>query len=237
MAPLRHLVEPSRLLMTWQPSDEEAPVRTRRVVAEVVAGAAHEPRNVVFRYLTGTADFQAAQVAGFKGFPAFPLNQGPFHHGVLGTLMRRLPPRTREDFADYLALHGLPSPFGLSDLALLGYTGARLPSDGFALVPDFPEAATPCDYVMELAGTRHVLQGPLEHLHAGDPVSIQHDPTNPVEPDALVVLHQGRRIGFVNRALKSMFHRWMRRADLTTVIERQNGKPSRPLIYVRISVG
>ena len=78
--------------------------------------------------------------------------------------MRRLPPRNREDFGDYLYLHGLAAPFKLSDLALLGYTGARLPSDAFALVPEFPVDAGPCEYVMEVAGTRHVLKVPLSDL-------------------------------------------------------------------------
>lgn len=234
MPTLHHLVEPSRLLMTWQPSDEGAPVRTRRVVGEVIPGAGS--KSVVFRYLKATEDFKAAEVAGFKGFPAFRVDEEEIRHGVLDSLMRRLPPRNREDFADYLQLHGLPAPFELSDVALLGHTGARLPSDGFALVPEFPEDARPCDYVMEVAGTRHVMQGPLSDLRVGDPVSIQPDPDNPVESDALVVLHEGQRIGFVNRALKGMFRRWMQSGRMTVTIERQNGKPQRPLIFVRVSV-
>ena len=233
MSPLRHLVEPSRLLMTWQPSDEGAPVRTRRVVGEIIPVAAS--KSAVFRYLKATEDFKAAEVAGFKGFPAFRVDGEEIRSGVLDSLMRRLPPRNREDFADYLQLHGLSAPFELSDVALLGYTGARLPSDGFALVPDFPEDTRPCDYVMEVAGTRHVLQGPLSDLRPGDPVSIQPDPENPVESDALVVMHEGRRIGFVNRALKGMFRRWMQSGRMTATIERQNGKPQRPLIFVRVT--
>ena len=234
MSPLRNLVEPSRLLLTWQPSDEGAPVRTRRVVGEVLP--AHGSSSAVFRYLKGTEDFQAAQAAGFRGFPTFRMDETETRNGVLESLMRRLPPRNREDFAEYLQLHGLAAPFRLSDVALLGYTGARLPSDGFALVPEFPEDALPCEYVMEVAGTRHVLQGPLSDLRVGDPVSIQLDPGNPIESDALVVLHDGQRIGFVNRALKGMFYRWMKNGQVTATVERQNGKPQRPLIFVRISV-
>lgn len=234
MPPLSHLVEPSRLLMTWQPSDEGAPVRTRRVVGEVVSDNA--VGEVVFRYLKGTEDFKAAEAAGFKGFPAFRLEDSEIRHGVLESLMRRLPPRNREDFADYLQLHGLAAPFKLSDLALLGYTGARLPSDGFALVPEFPLDAGPCDYVMEVAGTRHVLEGALSDLRVGDPVSIQPDPGNLVESDALAVLHHGQRIGYVNRALKGMFYRWLQSGRMTAMIERQNGKANRPLVFVRVSV-
>jgi hypothetical protein len=71
MPPLSHLLEPSRLLMTWQPSDEGAPVRTRRVVGVVLSEG--QTGDVVLRYLKGTDDFQAAEAAGFKGFPAFRL--------------------------------------------------------------------------------------------------------------------------------------------------------------------
>ena len=234
MSPLRNLVEPSRLLLTWQPSDEGAPERTRRVVGEIIPGTGSMP--AVFRYLKETDDFRAAEAAGFEGFPAFRVDKVEFRHGVLESLMRRLPPRNREDFADYLQLHGLSAPFELSDVALLGYTGARLPSDGFALVPEFPEDARPCDYVMEVAGTRHILQRPLSDLRVGDSVSIQPDPENLVESDALVVMHEGQRIGFVNRALKGMFHRWMQSGRMTATIERQSGKPQRPLIFVRVSV-
>ncbi len=124
----------------------------------------------------------------------------------------------------------------MTDLALLGHTGASLPSDGFARVPEFPADAGPCDYVMEVAGTRHALQGPLSDLRAGDAVTIQPDPSNVVEADALAVLHHGQRIGYVNRALKGMVYRWMQSGRMTATIERQNGKPTRPLIFVRVSV-
>ena len=234
MSPLSHLVEPSRLLMTWQPSDEGASARTRRVIGEVVPGKLSS--EIVFRYFSESDDFKAAVAAGFKGFPAFRLEDVEIRHGVLESLMRRLPPRNREDFGDYLRLHGLAAPFKLSDLALLAYTGARLPSDGFALVPEFPPDAMPCDYVMEVAGTRHVLQGELSDLHAGDAVSIEPDPNNVVDSDALAVIHHGRRIGYVNRALKGMFHRWLQSGRMTATIERQNGKPSRPLVFVRVSL-
>lgn len=231
---LSHLVEPARLVMTWQPSDEGAPVRTRRIVGEVAYDKLSS--GVVFRYARDSKDYQAAVAAGFKGFPAFRLEDSESRQGVLESLMRRLPPRNREDFSEYLQLHGLAAPFKLSDMALLGYTGARLPSDGFALVPEFPLGAAPCDYVMEVAGTRHVLQGSLSELHVGDAVSIQPDPSNSVESDALSVTHDGNLIGYVNRALKDMLYRWLRSGRMTATVERQNGKPGRPLVFVRVSI-
>lgn len=71
--PLRHIVEPSRLLLTWQPVDESARPRTRRTVGEVVRGA--NDAEMVFRYLTKTPDFHAAQATGFKGYAAFRMDE------------------------------------------------------------------------------------------------------------------------------------------------------------------
>lgn len=233
MTPLQHIVEPERLLLTWQPVDEQAPVRTRRVVGEI-----HKESNgqFVFRYLKDTADFRSAQEAGFQGFPAFALNQDEARQGVIETLMRRLPPRNREDFAEYLAQHRLPHPFQNSDFALLGYTGARLPSDGFALVPVFPGNAVPCDYLMEVAGLHHVIGNDVSTIHDGDLVTFESDSSNPVDRDALTVVHQGRRIGYVNRAFKDTFRLWLSTRTIRAIVERQNGKPDRPLVFVRVSV-
>lgn len=233
MNTLNHIVEPSRLLLTWQPSDEQASTRTRRVVGEVRIESGGQ---AIFRYLKNTHDFEEAKKAGFQGFPAFGDKQNEIRQGVIESLMRRLPPRKREDFDGYLAQHRLPAPFNYSDMALLGYTGARLPSDGFALVPDFPIDAVPCDFMMEVAGFRHVSQKDIESIRLGDEITFEIDANNPVDVDALAVVHQGHRIGFVNRAIRHIFHKWLQSHHVEASIERINGKPERPLVYIRVSV-
>lgn len=131
----------------------------------------------------------------------------------------------------------MPSPFPYSDLTLLGYTGARLPSDGFALVPDFPVHAIPCDYLMEVAGLRHVYKGDItETIDIGDALSFEVEKDNPVDSDALVVVCNNQKIGYVNRVLKNTFHNWINNYQVVATVERLNGKPDRPLVYVRVSV-
>lgn len=235
MNTLHHIVEPTRLLLTWQPSDEQASTRTRtrRVVGEV---RIETDGQAVFRYLKDSPDFEEAKKAGFQGVPAFDDKQNEIRHGVIESLMRRLPPRKREDFAEYLAQHRLPAPFNYSDMALLGYTGARLPSDGFALVPEFPADTVPCDFLMEVAGLRHVYHKDIENIHVGDDVTFEVDAENPVDADALAVVHQGHRIGYVNRAIKNTFHNWLQTHHVAASVERLNGKPERPLVYIRVSV-
>lgn len=233
--PLQYIVEPERLLLTWQPSDENAQSRTRRVVGEV---SPLPEGGWGFRYLTDHPDYQRARELGFEMYPAFGRGSELHKSGVLDTFMRRLPPRKREDFADFLALHRLPSPFPFSEVALLGYTGARLPSDGFALVPIFPADVAPLDCLLEIAGFRHAPEADraLALLQVGDAVSLRADPDNPVDDDAIAIFHGDARIGYVNRALRQTVGRWLANRTVMATIERINGKPARPLIYIRLSI-
>ena len=234
MNSLIHIIEPERLLLTWQPSDEQAKSRTRRVVAELISDSEGK---TIFRYLTNTPDFAKAKEAGFQDFPAFDVDTVEFTNSPIETFIRRLPPRNREDFTEFLAQHRLPSPFNYSDMALLGYTGAKLPSDGFALVPVFNAEQVPCDYLMEVAGLRHVYKGNIDDdIALGDLVSFESDLDNPVDMNAILVNCKNQKIGYVNRALLETFHSWQENHQVKATIERINGKPERRLVYLRISV-
>lgn len=233
MSTLNYIVEPIRLLLTWQPIDEQASSRTRRVIGEIFTEA---DGNKIFRYLIDTPDFNEACKSGFNGFPAFSLHQKEIKQGVIESLMRRLPSRQREDFSEYLAQHRLPSPFNYSDIALLGYTGARLPSDGFALIPEFPKDEVPCEFLLEIAGLRHVYRKDIHSIRIGDVVQFKYETENPIDKDALAIIHKGQHIGYVNRVIKNNFHGWLRDHHVKATVERINGKPERQLVYLRIRV-
>jgi hypothetical protein len=233
MEALRHIAEPSRLLMTWQPADESVFPRTRRIVGEVrpVMDGSGE---WTFQYFSDTRDVIAAKDLGFQGHPAFRMDGRIHQQGVRETLLRRLPPRSREDFSDFLAMHRLPFPFSGSDLALIGYTGARLPSDGFSFVPDFPLNQDPCEYILEVAGVRHNFVGDIANVQIGDEVSFSYDRSNEVDGNAIFVNSNGQRLGYVNRAMLGVFNYWLSSGSIRGTIERKNGKPDRPMIYVRL---
>ncbi len=233
MEPLRHLVEPSRLLVTWQPADERETPRTRRIVAEVFPSTT-DPSDWIFRYFIESPDLKMAEGAGFKGYPAFKLDAAVFRQGVRDTLLRRLPPRSREDFSDYLHLHRLPYPFPLSDLALIGYTGARLPGDGFSFIPEFPLTSGQCEYILEVAGVRHNFKGDVSGIPIGDSVTFIPEPSNEVDDQAIAIVWAKQKLGYVSRALLPTFHHWLSHGSVQGSIERLNGKVDRPMIYVRL---
>lgn len=230
---LRHIIEPAGLLLTWQPADEQSSNRTRRAVAKIEK---ESDGSVSFRYLIGTPDYNQACTDGFQGHPAFSVSQELITSGVTEALLRRLPPRKREDFSDFLTLHRLPHPFEYSDFALLAYTGARLPSDGFAIVPIFEPGVAPCDYILEIAGFRHALGANTADLNIDDPVDFVVEEGNEYDPGAISITHKDKHIGYVNRLLKDTFKSWMETRKVAAKIERINGKPNRPLVYLRVEI-
>jgi HIRAN domain len=234
---LNHLFEPTRLLMIWQPVDESAAERGRCEVGEITRSST-ETDDWDFCYLH-SADLGKAQTLGFQGFPAYALDQITPFHGVHDTFMRRLPPKRRTDFPEYLAQHRLPSPFTYSDMALLGYTGGKLPSDGFSFLPDFSTATMPCDFILEVAGTRYALSesglDTLPALGADTQWQLRAETDNPKDPKALAVYADALKIGYLPRPYAAVVSDWLSTRLVTIAFERTNDKPARPLVYLRLT--
>lgn len=234
MITISHLLEPSRLLLVWQRPMVDAGRRTRRVVGEIVR---KEDDEAVFRYLNETDDFTEARDEGFQGYPAFRMNRPQHEVNVLDAFTCRLLSRKRGDFADYLAAYSLPADFSGSDFSLLAHTGARLPGDGFEIIPDLSGMLAPFDLIVEVAGTRHQDDVQLGSVSVGDSVELRPEPTNKFDPNAIEVLHSsGGRLGYVPKPYCEMLRPWLDEGRLSANIQKLNGRPDRRLVYVRINV-
>lgn len=224
---IEHVLEPKRLLLVWQGPEDSS--RLRHTVAELVR---QENGIVRFRYLPNTADFRNAQAEGFINFPAFRKIGQFYDLGVVDTFMRRLPPRTRGDYGQYLEQFRLRPTTGVSDFGLLAYTGAKLPGDGFSLINPLDNVNAPCEVLVEVAGFRHASQVPLIDLRVGEPVSFAPEPENPREPSAVAILVGGRKIGYVPRQQTAALQKHCEAGVVQARVERINGRPERPLIYL-----
>ncbi len=230
---IEHIIEPERLWLIWQPGESNGKSRRRHLVGEIV----RSDNNFTFRYLESAIDFESAKNLGFLGYPAFKLHTPEHNKGVLDAFLRRIPPRSRDDFEEYLERSRLPSGFSGSDFALLGYTGAKLPGDGFELCADLAEANSPFEIILEIAGFRHSSEIKKEDLVIGDPVEFVHDPLNAHDSNAIAIKINGKMLGFVGRQYANQFHRWNERnLSVDGVIERINGTIERPLVYLFVTV-
>ncbi|OLO10505.1 hypothetical protein BTW10_14210 [Chromohalobacter japonicus] len=228
---IEHLVEPRRLLLYWQA--RESKNRSRYCVGQLVKHGG----DVWLQYGVDEQEMAEARKMDFQGYPAFSLNRSEHRHHVLDAFMRRLPPRNRRDFGRYLELRGISRDADISDFGLLGYTGAKLPNDGFELVHPFDEPPTEFEMLLEVAGFRHEAEIGASHLKAGDPVRFVPEPDNTYDHLAIRIESQVRKLGYVPRGQLEMLHRMIDQgASLEGLVFRINGTDDRPLVYVLTSV-
>lgn len=224
---IEHIIEPTKLLLAWQSLDETH--RTRYIVAEL--NLTDTGVNLV--YLTNSKDFHKALEKGFEPYPAFPdLNK--IYPNVLDTFMRRLPPRSRGDFSQYLEGIRLKQDSKLSNFALLGYSGAKLLSDGFSIIHPFNNVKDECELLLEIAGFRHIEENNNAKIVVGTPVTFsivdEHEVTR--EP-AIRIMVDGKKLGYVNRALVLTVLEWIKDNRIWSAwIEKINGTPGRPAAYI-----
>lgn len=231
--------EPTRLFLAWQAPDHMGD-RFRWAVGILERGGASD---CSLRYLQPGPDFDvhnqgrefaAIRKLGYEGYPAFSLKRERHSTGVLSAFMRRLPPPSRPDFAEYKRQFRLPPSLFVSNFALLGRTEAKLPSDGFSIVDPLDGSAASYDLMLEIAGYRY--HGYKVALSIGDPVSIELELDNEVDPGAVVIQAAGRKIGYSNRLQAPAFRQWLAERRVTAMVERLNGRPVKPraFIFVRI---
>lgn len=223
---IKHVTDPERLLLVWQAPDGKS--RARYVVGELCQCE----WQVIFRYLPETEEFKSACSEGFVCYPAFRKTSLEYTQGVLDSFLRRLPPRKRGDFGKYLERWRLDVNVEISDFALLGHTGAKLPNDGFSLINPFDHIELPHEFYIEVAGFRHQKNISVDDISVGMNAVFIAEPANEYNSDAVAIDVGGKKIGYVNNAQCKAFNRWLEQYSIKACVERINGTSDRPLIYI-----
>jgi hypothetical protein len=235
---LDSIAEPQRLFLAWQSSDLHGANRYRYAV-----GVIERTPETTFRYFEPGSEFEQhnqgrsfseVEALGYTGYPAFDRSRLVHSSGVMDALMRRLPPRSRKDFAEYAARFLLPADKDFSDMALLGRTEATLPSDGFSVVDPLNPETTRCDLLLEVAGYRYYAAELA--IAAGQAIEVVADRSNAHDPNAVEFRVGGLKFGNVNRLQAQTFRRWLEEAHVEGRIERINGTPERPRAFVFVRV-
>ena len=224
------IIEPTKLLLAWQSMSEAC--RTRHIVGELVRVG----DNIDLNYLPNTTDFEKARQKGFDSYPAFPeINKT--HHNVLDAFMRRLPPKTRGDYSQYLASLRIKPDSQLSPFSLLGYSGARLPSDGFSIIHPFSNVNEACELLIEAAGYRHIYKNNKANIAVGDAVSFVREFNEVTQEEAIRMMVGDKPLGYVNRGLIPTMLDWLNAKRIVGAwIEKLNGTPEKPAVYIYVQV-
>ncbi len=226
---IEHITEPDRLLLSWQ-----APDRRRLIVAELRRSGPF----IDLAYLSDSEEFRQAKDKGFEGYPGFEI--GTYHVNVLDAFAMRLPPRSRSDYCRFLKALRIKEDAKdtVSDFALLGYSGARLPDDTFMIIHPFDLAIPPFELMVEVQGYRYYMdETPYESLQREMVATFCKEPENEFDSQAIAILLDGKRIGYVCQGLTESFHKWMDAGlEIKATLERINGTPERPLVFLYVVV-
>jgi len=229
---IEHIVEPEKLLLSWQTS-QPSKGRGRMFVAELIRN--EDDADLV--YLLDSDEFRKAQSLGFKEYTGFSANQ-QIHEKVLFAFMKRLPPRSRGDFGKYLDSLRIQKDVTISDFALLGYSGAKLPDDDFAVIHTFENAVPPFEFLLHVQGYRYYAeQLPLANIKLEQEAAFQAEPENKIDPKAVKIIVRGTHVGYVCRGLTESFHKWFAASyKVSANVERMNGAGEHPEIYLYVTV-
>ena len=238
---ISHISEPKRLILAWQAQDSFKD-RTRFAVGELTSNGG----SITLRYfqddsefaaLNPNKDYQLLKSYGYQGYPGFSLEKLFHHDGVLEAFMRRLPPRSRPDFAAYKAHLRVADDIELSDFALLSLSEANLPSDGFSVVDPITVDSAKRELVCEVAGFRYyALKAGAIIPVVGDEIDILPEPDNEFDPNAVGFFYRGEKVGNVNRLQAASFKSWVEAGRINAVADRLNGRADRPRLFVFVCV-
>ena len=224
-------IQTRRALLTWQRPLEQPGSRDRFAVAELEQCEG----GVAFSYLDEDSLAPALEV-GFRGYPGLALGDTHEADTALDVLSRRLPPRDRPDFHDFMETFGLSPQADFSDLSLLAYTGARVTSDSFGVTETFDGFDRHFRYVFDVSGYRHYRNDALD-LGIDEPVVFRHEPANEYDSHAVEVARQdGARLGYVNRLQAQTVRGWIERGSIDACVFSLNGRSAYPRLFVMADI-
>ena len=229
---IKHICEPQKLFLCWQAPNESGGIR------HVIAQLCHVKDKYIFQYLADTNDFKLAQALGFTMYPAFRVSGEPYESGVLEAFTGRISPRTRNDFKEYLQSFRIHEGVSISDFALLGYSGAKLPSDGFSIINPLENFCVPSEFLIELVGIRDSAGIDLKIMKVGDAVEFMGEPNNQHDQQTICAVFQGKKVGYINKCQSRAVHKWVNEKNINILanIERMNGTKDSPTIYIFVQL-
>ncbi len=229
----KEILAPQKILVSWQKAEHDAdgayiPRRGRRFI---IGQILHRPDHAIFEYLHNSKDYEEALEVGFKGYTAFKMQERVHTNNVREIFARRLPDKSRPDYADFLKYYRIAVEANLDNLSVLAYTGGELPSDGFSFLPSYEEGQVTKEFVLTLAAARYYV-GNVDGIKVGSKVSFRSEPENEYDPYAVATFVDEKQIGYIKKGQSIDFSRWLNQYSIESHVERVNGTKTEPNILI-----
>ncbi len=150
-----------------------------------------------YSFVYDGCDLATAVSEGFHGYPGMEMLESEFNGQAMNSFASRIPSRERPDIDQILSAWGANK--GMPDFQILGLTFGRLPTDMFELIPEIP-VERDIFYYTNLAGLQHYAHPELfQFLPIGTALSLEMEPGNAHDCDAVKVMYDGKLVAFIKR--------------------------------------
>ena len=223
---IENIIEPKKLFFIWKDNQGN-----KYTVGELQR--TNNEADLIYHF--GTEEFKNAKQSQFEGYTSFPLINQKWQN-VMSTFTRRITSRKRADFNEWLNTYKIANNTNISDFALLGYSGASLPSDNFMFLHPFEIENENFEFVTEVAGVRHRNNLDLSILSEDDKVEFILENENINDPNAIMIHCNKMHIGYMNRCFAKRFREILLKRNIEAFIDRINGTKDVPrlLLFVKV---
>ncbi|RYG85649.1 MAG: hypothetical protein EON59_11760 [Alphaproteobacteria bacterium] len=88
--------------------------------------------------------------------------------------------------------------------------------------------------IIEAVGYRHLGERP--DLSVGEKIEFEFEPTNLNDPNAILIMARGYKVGWVNRLQTKAFSTWIEAGRVKAYVDRLNGTTAQPRVYIFVAV-
>lgn len=177
----------------------------------------------------------------FVGYLPYKFFPNKIYEDVKATFIKRLPPKTRTDFKEFLQGYKISEEcIDINDFALLAYTEGNLPGDNFSFVNPLTEIPIGGEFIISIAGFRYYsgYKEQAELIHKK--VIFQKEPDNQYDKEAVKIrLSDGTTIGYVsviqNERINYLLDNKVK-IDASIVSIRGSKEKPQVLVYVKTSL-
>ena len=200
------------ILLTWR----KGPGSRRYVVGSI------KP-NGSFKYeLRGVED---AKKEGFTGYPGLSINSD-FQDSNL--FSKRIISSERTDTSNLFNFWEIDPIYKDNYLYMLAMTQGKMSNDNFEFLASF-RPFKGLSFVTDIAGLSHS-EFDINCLSVGDKLTYKLDKNNPVDNEAVLILKDNQKVGYIKKGHHKVFHMQKSENLILTVKAISNGE-----LYVRVN--
>jgi len=228
---INNIIEPDILYLVWQAGISTPGERTNRIVGELI-------RNndiVNLRYCVERDSFKEAYYKySFQGYMPYDIRKEP-HLDVMEVFSRRLVSKKRSDYVKYLESIRINSNIAMSDFSLLGYSEGRVDGDRFSIINPFTNIRKNVQFLTKVVGVNYVFNK-RSPIYIDDIVILKKEKENAFDKNALAIIYNGEKIGYINRILAPQLNMWLDEAKVQATIEKVIKTDESIKIYLYIDI-